>query len=406
MKILFTSPVMEHPAAGGPQLRIENSIKALSDVCELHVVSGSAMTAGDSGKASREFYQQYCHDFRLLPSLERKLPGNRFLRKLVRIGQRLRFDDIATNAAFIVRHAEQRSIDCVWFGFGNISYDLIRNVRKLAPDLKLVCDTDSVWSRFLLRELPYSQGRDKRKILKEGRAKELEERAWVNMCHVTTAVSEVDAEYYRGLVTDPGRIHIFSNVSDLATYNEVPPAAQDVRRPSIYLAGTFWPSSPMENAARWTIEEVLPAVRKSIPEIQMVIVGKGSDEVLGDVQDPSIVIKGKLPSVLPFLCHADVALVPLKFESGTRFKILEAGACKIPVVSTTLGAEGIPVTSGRHLLIADDAAKFAEAIVQLVKDRNFADGLALRCHELVSKQFSVEYLAEEAKRIIGYLKNA
>jgi glycosyltransferase involved in cell wall biosynthesis len=108
---------------------------------------------------------------------------------------------------------------------------------------------------------------------------------------------------------------------------------------------------------------------------------------------------------LPYLCNTDVALVPLKFESGTRFKILEAGACKVPLVSTTLGAEGIPVIDGEHILIADEPEDFAKAIVRLLDDKELARKLAVNCNDLVNKNFSVESLAAEAKKILGYLNH-
>jgi polysaccharide biosynthesis protein PslH len=406
--ILFVTPVLEHPAAGGPQLRIENTIKALSRVCELDIISGSTLTVGDAGKQAREFYQHYCHEFRILPRLTYPISSNRYLRKLQRIAKRLWSvyqSDLVNDASFILDHVDHRNVDVVWFGYGNISYPLIKRIKKLRPGLKVVCDTDSVWSRFILRELPYVTEPKRKQILQAGRKKEAEERAWVNLCDVTTAVSEVDAEYYRGLAMDGKCVHLFSNVIDPTTYLDVPPPAKNVRSPSIYLAGTFWPSSPMENAARWIIEEVLPLVRQSVPETHFFIVGKDSDRVLGDITDPKITVTGKLPSVLSYLCHVDVALVPLKFESGTRFKILEAGACKIPLVSTTLGAEGIPVIDGEHILIADEPKDFANAIVRLLNNKDLANRLALNCHNLVNEHFSVEFLAEEAKRILEYLDN-
>jgi len=127
--------------------------------------------------------------------------------------------------------------------------------------------------------------------------------------------------------------------------------------------------------------------------------------VLADISDPKITVTGKLPSVLSYLSHVDVALVPLKFESGTRFKILEAGACKIPLVSTTLGAEGIPVIDGEHILIADEFETFANAIIKLLNNKEFANRLALNCHNLVNEHFSVDFLAGEAKRILEYLNH-
>jgi glycosyltransferase involved in cell wall biosynthesis len=405
MRILFTSPILEHPAAGGPQLRIENSIKALSRICELDIISGSSLTEGEAGKDAREFYQKFCIEFSVLPRLGRRVLKNRYLRKFFQIAGRIKKSDSANDAAFIVDHVDRRNIELIWFGYGNISYSLIKIIKNSRPDLKVVCDTDSVWSRFLLRELPYATGRRKHQILKLGQAKEVEERAWVNLCDVTTAVSEVDAGYYRSLTIDKNRVHLFSNVIDPSTYLNIQSPAKDMHSPSIYLAGTFWPDSPMENAARWIISDVLPYVRKSFPDVYFYIVGKGSDKVLLDVIDSKIIITGKLPSVLPYLCHVDVALVPLKFESGTRFKILEAGACKIPLVSTTLGAEGIPVIDGEHILLADEPEDFAKAIVSLLNDKKLAKRLAENCYNLVHRQFSIDFLSNEAKQILEYLKN-
>ena len=403
MRTLFTSPVLEHPAAGGPQLRIENSIKALSRVCELDIISGSSMTAGANGQMARDFYENYCDEFHNLPKLMRAQSANRYLRKVMQILRSITRSQVEADAAYIINHVVRRNITIVWFGYGNISYPLIKAVKKMRPELKVICDTDSVWSRFLLRELPYATGRKKQQILKAGREKEAEERAWVNLCEVTAAVSEVDAEYYRSLATDSGRVHLFSNVIDPTTYEDIPEPAPDVHSPSIYLAGTFWADSPMENAARWMIKEVLPLVRKSVADVQFIIVGNHSDEILADIQDPAIIITGKLPTVLTYLCHVDVALVPLKFESGTRFKIIEAGACKIPIVSTTLGAEGIPVVDGEHILIADEPESFAAAIVQLLKDQDLGKRLALNCNKLVNEYYSVDFLADEAKQILEYL---
>jgi glycosyltransferase involved in cell wall biosynthesis len=120
---------------------------------------------------------------------------------------------------------------------------------------------------------------------------------------------------------------------------------------------------------------------------------------------PNVTVTGRLESVLPYLCNTDVALVPLKFESGTRFKILEAGACKVPLVSTTLGAEGIPVVDGEHILIADDPMSFADAIIRLLENRSLANRLAVNCQDLVKEKYSVETLLLEAKRILGYLEH-
>ena len=409
--ILFTSPILEHPAAGGPELRIENSIKALSRICELDVISGSPLSVGDAGKEAREFYLRYCQEFGILPSLiPQILSSNRYLRECQLAAGRLYLlcrTEIERNAYFILDHVDRRNIDVVWFGYGNISYPLIKCIKKSRPSLKVVCDTDSVWSRFVLRELPYVTGPRREQILQSGREKEAEERAWVNLCEVTTAVSDVDAEYYKSIAKDTSRIHLFSNVIDLESYKIAPPPPTGFKSPSVYLAGTFGHyNSPMDTAARWMLEEVLPHVLKIHPNVHFYIVGKNSEVCFGNLNSPNVTVTGRLETVLPYLCNTDVALVPLKFESGTRFKILEAGACKVPLVSTTLGAEGIPVVDGEHILIADEPEDFAQAILRLLDDKELAKRLAMNCCDLVRKNFSVESLTDEAKRILEYLDNA
>lgn len=403
MRILFTTPILEHPPAGGPQLRIENSIKALSKECDLYVVSRAPReSVGEAGEA---LYRSLSKEFQYAPRPIR----NRYVRKLLTVSRlRPRFNETESSARFVLEMVDRLQIEAVWFGYGNISFPLIKRIKDARPGLKVVCDTDSVWSRFVLRELPFQPNPEKRvEIEREGRAKEAEERAWVDLCEITTAVSEVDADYYRSIARDPARIQVFSNAIDVHRYEEIPAPAADLVHPSMYLAGTFGRyDSPMDVAGRWVLEEVLPKVRARVPDIHFYIVGRDSEVGFGDIHDPAVIVKGKLPSVLPYLCHADVALVPLKFESGTRFKILEAGACGIPLVSTTLGAEGIPVVDGKHILIEDDPEGFAEAIVRIVTDRPFAGQLARNCRDLVRGGYSVEALSGEAARILGMLSGA
>jgi glycosyltransferase involved in cell wall biosynthesis len=403
VRILFTSPVLEHPAAGGPQLRIENSIKALSRLVEIDLVSRSPLVL-TGGRAALDFFSGFAAETHVAPGALR-LSANRYVRKAQRILRGLAERDVIVDAEFLVRHARRRGINIIWFGYGNISFPLIRRVKAMAAELKLICDTDSVWSRFILRELPYAGWLRRARIERAGRRKEAQERQWVELCDATTAVSEVDAAYYREKASRPERVHIFSNAIDLSTYENRPPPAPGLRKPCLYLAGTFGHAhSPMDVAARWVVEEVLPRVRQRIANAHLYIVGTGSDRMWGHLRDPGITVTGKLPSVLPYLCHADVALVPLKFESGTRFKILEAGACGVPVVSTTLGAEGLPVADGREVLLADEPDAFADAVVRVIEDRALGARLAAACRAMVHSRYSIDTLEGEARSILGSLQ--
>jgi len=400
MKILYTTPILEYPAAGGPQLRIENSIKALSKICDLHILH-QASYSSDTVNVTDTYFRQFSESYHTIY----RYPSNRFLRLAHRLIRRFSGFEYDRTANKVIKFIKKNKIEIVWFGYGNISYSLIKAVKEALPDVKVVCDTDSVWSRFVLRELPYAEGARKEKIARDGALKEAEERAWVNLCEVTTAVSEVDAEYYRSISPEPARIKLFSNVIDIQNYSVIPTQPTNFKKPCIFLAGSFGPNSAMNMAANWVLDEVLPLFHQRYPELHFYIFGRNSDREFAHRANARVTVTGMLESVLPFLCYADVALVPLKFESGTRFKILEAGACRVPLVSTTLGAEGIPVVHDQDILIADDPADFAAAILRILDEPELGRRLAESCYKLVAANYSVEALVNEAEAILEYLDN-
>lgn len=400
MKILFTTPVLEHPPAGGPELRIENSIKALARLGDVWLVSRLREPL-IGGAPARNFYRGLVRSFDYSPSA--RLSENFVIRNL----QKLHYRYLRPNADadWLLKLFDAERMDVIWFGYGNISWPVIREIKRRRPEIKVVCDTDSVWSRFILRELDVEGDPARRANIKRlGRAKEVEECDWTNLCEATLAVSEVDADYYRAIAADPSRVHVFSNVIDLNSYRGEQAAAPDFRHPSIYLAGTFGhANSPMDRAARWMLDEVLPLVHAEIPNVHFYIVGKNSNVTLADARGPHVTVTGRLPSVLPYLVPADVILVPLKFESGTRFKILEAGACHKAVVSTVLGAEGIPVTDGQDILLADETQDFAAAIVRLLRDPGLRQQLGDGLHSLVQEGYSVDTLVRQGRDILSRL---
>jgi glycosyltransferase involved in cell wall biosynthesis len=298
MRVLFTSPVLAHPSTNGPQLRIENSIKALAASCELHVIA-RAVSSGEEQARAAKYFRAYCREFVVAPRLNRAAPTSRVLRRLDAAWRGLAESDSREDAELILDCVDRHGIEIVWFGYGNISYPLMRRIRAVRPRLKLVCDTDSVWSRFVLRELPYAEGwRRKRAIAHAGRRKEREERAWVELCDVTTAVSAVDAEYYRSLTGKHDRVRLFPNVIDLQSYLDRPPRPPDFRNPSICLSGSFgYYHSPMDTAARWVLDKILPLLLRRHPDLHFYIIGSGSEKGFGHLNGSGITVTGRVPSV-------------------------------------------------------------------------------------------------------------
>jgi len=408
--ILFVTPVLGHPPRGGPELRIENSIKALAKISTLSLycrISRSRM----GGDAAVRYLGAFVNGIRFAPFCRRKIrlssyvPRGINLMSRVLLGRDLVVFSEEGEADYqdVIRTAEALGVDVIWLGYGNISYPLLKYIKEHSG-FPVVLDTDSVWSRFVLRGLPFVKGeKEKNRILMEGKQKEEEERWGTKLADVTTGVSEIDTEYYRGLGENPDKIHLFSNVIDMDSYVQTPPPA-GFKKPCMYLAGTFWPGSPMEDAARWMLDLVLPLLKQEFPGIHFYIAGRGSKKVLAGVRGEDVTVAGELPSVLPYLTNASVSVVPLRFESGTRFKILEAGACGIPVVSTILGAEGIPAMDGKDILIADTPEDFARSVANVIRDRELAISLSRNLRGLIADRFSIDALAREGSEILKYIR--
>jgi glycosyltransferase involved in cell wall biosynthesis len=126
---------------------------------------------------------------------------------------------------------------------------------------------------------------------------------------------------------------------------------------------------PNVDAVLWFARQILPLIRKTHPEATFVVVGKKAVPAIRQLaEDPAITLTGPVPDVRPLITAATVFVAPLRMGGGTRFKILEAMALRRPVVSTTIGAEGFPITDGRELLLADTPSAQARAVCSLLED--------------------------------------
>ena len=137
--------------------------------------------------------------------------------------------------------------------------------------------------------------------------------------------------------------------------------------PVVLLQGTLtYP--PNMDAVEWLIGRVAPRLWAEWPQVEIRLVGNPAPGVQRWNRPPAVTVVGRVPDMEPELARADLAVVPLRVGSGTRIKILESFAHRIPVVSTTLGAEGLEVEDGVHLLMADDPDDFAAACGRLLSD--------------------------------------
>jgi glycosyltransferase involved in cell wall biosynthesis len=146
---------------------------------------------------------------------------------------------------------------------------------------------------------------------------------------------------------------------------------------------------PNEDAIRYFTEQIMPIIKKSLPEATLTVVGRNPFKSLLELsrRDPAIIVTGRVEDVRPYMERATAYVVPLRIGGGTRLKIYEAMAMEKPIVSTTIGAEGLPVEDGKHLLLADTPEAFAARCVEVLKDDAAAAALGARAAKLVREQF-------------------
>jgi glycosyltransferase involved in cell wall biosynthesis len=139
-------------------------------------------------------------------------------------------------------------------------------------------------------------------------------------------------------------------------------------RPPVLLFQGSLEYPPNIDAAQWLAADIAPLVRAAVPSTEVRLVGRPGGNVSQLHQPGVLTVVGEVPTMENELARAAVAVVPIRFGSGTRIKILESFAHRIPVVSTTLGAEGLDVEDGVHLLLADGPDEFAAATLRLLGD--------------------------------------
>jgi glycosyltransferase involved in cell wall biosynthesis len=166
--------------------------------------------------------------------------------------------------------------------------------------------------------------------------------------------------------------------------SEVTPINPVTHEPNIlFLGGMHWP--PNAEGISWFIEQVLPIIRAKVPNAKLFVVGKSPPNAALNAQ--GVVAPGFVESVEEYWCMSRVFIVPLLSGGGMRVKILDAWAHRLPVVSTTIGAEGISNSDSVNILVADDPQSFALGVVELFQDNDIAHTLAENGRRTVERHY-------------------
>lgn len=176
------------------------------------------------------------------------------------------------------------------------------------------------------------------------------------------------------------------------------PLAANGASPSLLFIGNMgYP--PCVDAALFFCREILPLVRRKVGGAEFWIVGRDPRPEVLRLEGDGVHVTGRVDDVLPYYRRCGVCVVPLRAGGGTRLKILESMALGRPVVSTTIGCEGLEVTDGEHLLVADGPERFAERTIRLLTDADLARRISEKARQLVEIRYDWDAIALRMERI-------
>ena len=390
MRVLLLTQVLPHPPDSGPKVKTWNVLKHLA---QRHRVTLVSFVRGDQSADTRHL-ERYCDAVHSVPitrhvgrdawDLARSWVSRRsfLMTRDDRATMRHLVDRVASATGFDVVHADQ--------------LNMAQYAARVSGVPKILDAHNALWLlyRQLWQLMP--PGPTKWVLGRDWQLLKTYEGAVCRRFDATLAVSESDKRWLEEAGGPSSRVTVVPIAVDP---DELAPVHRRHGAGHILHLGTmYWP--PNVDGVRWFVREVLPRIRTQRPDAVFDVVGAHPPRrVLAAGKGTAVNVTGYVADPTPYLEAASLAVVPLRAGSGMRVKILTALAQGLPVVSTSIGCDGIAVEDGRHLLIADTAEAFAAATLRLLADRRLADELGRNGRRLVETVYDYRSVCQEIDRV-------
>ncbi|MDD2889873.1 MAG: glycosyltransferase [bacterium] len=264
--------------------------------------------------------------------------------------------------------------------FYNVADRWIDFIRKFSPQSVTLLDSHDV---HFMRELRKAEIAGVPSLFRKAAYNKIKELATYEKMDVVTTVCETDRE---ALLTESPNldIRILPNTHKIA--EDVP--GRENRKDILFVGGFL--HTPNVDAVLYFCKEIFPLIKKKLPDIKFFIVGNAPPPEVRVYESEDIIVTGYVPDTKIYLDSCCISVAPLTYGAGMKGKVTEALANGIPVVTTSIGAEGIGIENGKHALIADTPESFAENIIKLYNDKELWEKLSCNGKALIKDNYSVE----------------
>jgi GT2 family glycosyltransferase len=261
-----------------------------------------------------------------------------------------------------------------------VAVNYISLLERYCPDARFIFDTVDL---HYLREERLAELEDSLPLKRVATQTRRSELAVIKAADATLVVSPFEKSVLEQAAPD-ARVHVISNVHEVVGSRR--PWSQ---RKDIFFVGGYQ-HPPNVDAAIWFVSSVWPLVRKQLPEISFHLIGSKATEQIRSLHGNGVQFHGFVKSLEPWLDQCRLAVAPLRYGAGVKGKVNISMSRGQPVVATPTAVEGMFVSSGEEVLIAEGAEEFAAGIVRLYQDEQLWNHISIAGLENVSKYFSVE----------------
>ena len=397
LNILFLTQVLPYPLSGGAKVRAYYMFRYLAQQHEVTLVS---FTRSDDTPEHLKHLRKYCKQVHTVPMQRSRIKNVIALvesfvtgRPAVVIrdrisGMRRLLRELVTKERYDVIHADQTSM---------AEYALF--ARSQANEFqmpKILLDEHNALHHVVHRQAEYESGYSRWLYNREADLLATYERYLLRHFDQILTVTEEDKATLLKLFSETEQARIAQKMSIVPICID-PDESALVNRATerlqiVHLGTMFWP--PNIEAVQWFTRHVLPLVIEQVPDVRFVIAGKDPPVSIRNLADQKsqigdhVDVVGFVRDPEKLIAASKVFVVPVQAGGGMRVKILDAWAWGIPIVSTTIGAEGIKIVPGENILIADDAYGFAEIVVKLILNKELSARLISGGRRWVEQHYS------------------
>lgn len=392
MRLLWVKTDFLHPTTRGGQIRTLEILKRLHCRHEIHYVAFEDLDSQEGAQRAHE----YCTHFYPIPHKvpKKSLATPAFVVELLRglaspVPVTVRRWTSAAMRAKVVELDQRKRFDAIVCDFLFCAANI--------PDLNhAILFQHNVEAQIWQRQASEAEGTPRRLYFRmQASRMAAYERRICQQVRRVIAVSDFDVRRMREnyQVRDIAAVSTGVDIGYFARREAVTLLAD-----LVFLGSMDW--MPNVDGVRWFISEILPRIHAVQPGVRVAIVGRKPTPEIVAMAGPHVEVTGTVMDVRPWLWGARLSIVPLRIGGGTRLKIYESMAAGVPVLSTSVGAEGLQVRDGENIAIADDAECFARRCIELLAAQSERDMIAERALRMVTQHCSWDSVTQQFEDLL------